>query len=129
MTKIHWDPQVNALRTNVARMQGALVAGGVVARPIASTGCLSPATTAATSLVPSASISNQPEGLKQQGKWPWKLNWYECPHSVAIISLSISVFRQTMLQNHPFDTKNLDGISLASYQSAVNSLKDSSDKG
>lgn len=82
-----------------------------------------------TSLAPSASISNQPGALKRRGKGAWQLNWYGCPHSAAIISLSISVFRQTMLQMHPFDTRNLDVISLGSYQSAVDSLKDSADKG
>jgi len=84
---------------------------------------------ATTSLAPSASVSNQLGALKQRGKGAWQLSWYGCPHSAAIMTLSIAVFRQTMLQNHPFDTSNLDAISLESYQSAVSSLKDSADKG
>lgn len=84
---------------------------------------------ATTSLAPSASVSNQLGALKRRGKGPWQLTWYACPHSAAVVSLSIAVFRQTMLQNHPFDTRNLDTISLESYQSAVSSLKDSADKG
>ena len=85
--------------------------------------------TATTSLVPSASVSNQLRALKRQGKGPWQLSWYTCPHSVAIVSLSIAVFRQAMLQNHLFDMKNLDTVSLESYQSVTSSLKDSADKG
>jgi hypothetical protein len=98
--------------------------------PLASmAGTLSMMSAATTSLAPSASISNQLGALKRRGKGPWQLTWYACPHSVAVVSLSIAVFRQMMLQNHPFDTRNLDTISLESYQSAVSSLKDSADKG
>jgi len=87
------------------------------------------ASAATTSLAPSASVSNQLGALKQQGKGPWQLGWYGCPHSSAVVSLSIAIFCQTMLQYHPFDARNLDTISLESYQSAVSSLKDSADKG
>ena len=98
--------------------------------PSASMAATSSMTSAATtSLAPSASVSNQLGALKRRGKGSWQLSWYACPHSAAVVSLSIAVFRQTMLQNHPFDTRNLDTISLESYQSAASSLKDSADKG
>ena len=155
-TKVRRDPRVNVLKLNAARMQGIPVPGALVVRhaaeeerpasshlasvattadplslaPSASMAATSSRTSAATtSLAPSASVSNQLGALKRRGKGPWQLSWYTCPHSAAIVSLSIAVFRQAMLQNHLFDTKNLDTVSLESYQSATSSLKDSADKG
>ena len=155
-TKVHQDPCVNILKLNAVHMQGIQVAGALVVRhaaeeerpasshlvsvamtadplllaPLASMAATSSMmSTATTSLAPSASVSNQLRALKRQGKGPWQLSWYMCPHSAAIVSLSITVFCQVMLQNHLFDTKNLDTVLLESYQSVTSSLKDSVDKG
>jgi hypothetical protein len=113
--------------TNPPSLAPSVAAATMSLAPLAS--IATPSAVATTSLAPSASVSNQLGALKQRGKGAWQLSWYGCPHSAAIMSLSIAVFRQTMLQNHPFDTRNLDAISLESYQSAVSSLKDSADKG
>ena len=155
-TKVHQDPCVNVLKLNAVCMQGILVAGALVIQhaaeeerptsshlasvamtadplslaPLASMAATLSMTSAATTLLaPSASVSNQLRALKRRGKGPWQLSWYTCPHSAAIVSLSIAVFCQVMLQNHLFDMKNLDTILLESYQSATSSLKDSADKG
>ena len=155
-TKVRQDPCVNILKLNAACMQGIPVAGALVVqhaaeeeRPASShlacvattadplslapsasmAAMLSRTSAATTSLVPSASMSNQLGALKRQGKGPWQLSWYTCPHSVAIVSLRIAIFCQAMLQNHLFDMKNLDTVLLESYQSATSSLKDSADKG
>lgn len=127
--KTRQDPLANVLKLKAARMQGIPVAGALIVQRIAPSSLASTAVMAdAASLAPSESVSHQ-RGIKQQNSGPWKLNWYECSHSRAIISLSIAIFRQTMLQNHPFDNKDLDAHSFASYRSAADSLKDSVEKG
>ena len=122
------DPPLVAPLAAAATMSLAPSAS-IATPPLVSTAAPSLVPSAATSLAPSASVSNQLGALKQRGKGAWQLSWYGCPHSAAVMSLSIAVFRQMMLQHHPFDTRNLDTVSLKCYQSAVSSLKDSADKG
>lgn len=122
-------PLAAVATTSLAPLSSIATPSLVPSGSTAGAGTSSVPSAATMSLAPSASISNQPGAIKQRGKGAWQLSWYGCPHTAAIMSLSIAVFRQTMLQNHPFDTRNLDAISLESYQSAVASLKDSADKG
>jgi len=109
-------------------MQGVMVARTLVtlSRPMSQT------TTGGDVSLPSSTSVSAPQeemlsALKHRGRW--QLNWYGCPHLVAVISLSISIFHQMMLQNHPFNTQNLDTISLASYMAAGECLKASVENG